>query len=185
MSVKFGVLGLLMEGPDHGYRIRRRFEDKVGHVWDLNRGQVYQTLRSLVAEGLVVPLQPDEAEENTETDILGRRRYELTDAGRVAIQRWVQRAPATPKPMRDELLIRLMLLQGRDSLQAIARIDAQERVYQRHLSQLLARKRRIGDEHDAETLVASFGVEAAIRHALAHLGWLKDCRERLADHATE
>ena len=51
--VRYALLGLLREQADYGYRLKRRFDERVGSLWQLNIGQVYQTLSALKREGLV------------------------------------------------------------------------------------------------------------------------------------
>lgn len=53
MSVKYTILGLLQYQDMHGYRIKELIESDFGHMWSINHGQIYQTLKKLEEEGLV------------------------------------------------------------------------------------------------------------------------------------
>jgi DNA-binding PadR family transcriptional regulator len=53
MSIKYAMLGLLAEQPNHGYAIHAAFEERLGDFWELNYGQVYQVLHLLEGEGLI------------------------------------------------------------------------------------------------------------------------------------
>ena len=179
MSVRHAVLGLLAEQPDHGYRIKQRFEQRVGQVWGLNLGQVYQVLSSLEQSGLVRKLDADEASDEPTTK--ERQQFELTSKGVQALETWLERAPSTPKPMRDELLVRLLLLgQGRHE-QAIARIEAQQHIYTRYPAKLRARERKLAKETGDGNLSAILGLDAARLHAEAHIKWLENCRIRFQE----
>jgi DNA-binding PadR family transcriptional regulator len=175
MSVRHAGLGLLGENPDHGYRLKRRFEERVGQVWGLNLGQVYQVLQSLESGGLIERLDASEATTKE------RQRYRLTAKGERALEAWLKRTPASPKPMRDELLVRLLLLGNGRSDQALARIDAQLRVYKRYLLKLRAREERIVRDAGEDALGAVIGLDAARLHAEAHIKWLENCRLRFED----
>jgi DNA-binding PadR family transcriptional regulator len=175
--VRFALLGLLREQRDYGYRLKRRFDDRVGMLWHLNIGQVYQTLRSMQRTGLVVEVD-DGAGDDAQ---LGRRLFELTAKGRRVLDRWLLRPPSRPRPVRDETLIRLLLLEPGNWETALARIDAQDSLYRRHLARLLAEKRRMRCDAGSAGLVGHLGLEAALLQAEAHLKWLEYCRQRLQE----
>lgn len=172
--VRYALLGLLREHRDYGYHLKRRFDERVGGVWHLNIGQVYQTLRALQRAGLVAAVDtPDEDAQPA------RRLFELTSKGLRTLERWLQRPPTRPRPVRDEMLIRLLLLETASPEEALARVAAQEHLYKRHLARLLAEKRRLGGSLDRSLLVGRLGLEAALFHTEAHLKWLEFCRHRL------
>lgn len=70
-AVRSTVLRLLGERPMHGYELINEFEERTGGRWKPSPGSIYPTLSLLEDEGLV---------RSTEVD--GRKRFELTDAGR-------------------------------------------------------------------------------------------------------
>jgi DNA-binding PadR family transcriptional regulator len=69
-DIRTALLGVLAEGPGHGYDLMRRLEEKSGGAWRPSAGSVYPTLQQLEDEGLVTPAESD-----------GKRVYTLTDAG--------------------------------------------------------------------------------------------------------
>lgn len=173
--VKFALLGLLREQPDYGYQLKRRFEERIGAVWHLNIGQVYQELRAMDRLGLIAQVGADPGDDGQPA----RRRYQLTAKGGRFLERWLARSPTQPRPLRDETLIRLLVLHPSGSAIALDRVAAQERLYKRHLAKLLNEKRRLPDPKDGDLQVAHFGIEAALRHTEAHLQWLEYCRQQL------
>ena len=70
-AIKGSVLRLLAERPMHGYELITEFEERSGGRWRPSPGSVYPLLAQLEDEGLVRSVEDD-----------GRRRYEVTDAGR-------------------------------------------------------------------------------------------------------
>lgn len=69
------VLGLLADGPKHGYEIRRWLETSEAELWtDVKRGSVYHALGSLERAG--------HAEVVDDASTPARTTYRLTDAGR-------------------------------------------------------------------------------------------------------
>src|SRR5262245_12475926 len=105
--VRYALLGLLREHRDYGYHLERRSDERGGGVWHLNIGQVYQTLRALQRSGLVAAVDAVEADAQP-----ARRLFELTPKGLRTLERWLQRPPTRPRPVRDEILIRLLLLES-------------------------------------------------------------------------
>ena len=176
--VRFALLALLRESPDYGYQLKRRFDERVGALWDLNIGQVYQTLRALKRLGLV-------SETVTEGhNRPARRLFALTPEGIAVLERWLHKAPVRPQPLRDETLIQLLVLEPARRADAVARICEQEHLYKLHLSRLRAQKRRLGGEPNRALLVRQLSIEGALLHTEAHLKWLEYCRLRVGE-ATE
>lgn len=179
--VRYALLGLLMEQADYGYRLKRRFDERVGTLWHLNIGQVYQTLRALQRAGLVNEIEG----EPTNEPYPGRRMFALTGKGQRVLERWLHRPPVRPRPVRDETLIRLLVLEPDRRAQAVARVTEQEHLYRRELTRLQAQKRRLPRSEGGESMVGHFGIEAALLHTEAHLKWLEYCRAYLEERAQD
>src|SRR5262249_59552291 len=73
-DVRAAALLLLAEGSLNGYQIMQEIEKRSDGVWRPSPGSIYPTLAQLEDEGLV----------RTE-DVVGRRTYVLTGAGRTEI----------------------------------------------------------------------------------------------------
>jgi DNA-binding PadR family transcriptional regulator len=80
-----------------GYELRRNIDMTLGHFWRESYGQIYPSLASLEADGLVTA----EA-----TGREGSRRYRITAAGRQRLHDWLDRlGPSTPP--RHTLLLQV------------------------------------------------------------------------------
>ena len=172
--VRYALLGLLKEQPDYGYRLKLRFDERVGTAWHLNIGQVYQTLRALQRSKLIT-----EVEGTSDGQHPARRMFELTAKGQRVLDRWLQRPPVRLRPVRDEMLIRLLVVEPERRGELLARLEEQEHHYKRHLARLVMQHRRTGAVEEPESLVRNLSVEAAMLHTEAHLKWLEFTRERL------
>jgi PadR family transcriptional regulator, regulatory protein AphA len=107
-SSAYMVLAMVRDGFDTGYRIKRFIERAASFFWSVSYGQIYPELRRLEDAGLV------RGRDVTES---GRRRreYSLTAAGREELGRWLA-DPADPTMwMRNEGLLRLMLIDWEDT----------------------------------------------------------------------
>src|SRR5690554_3949724 len=181
MSVKYGLLGLLAREAQHGYELRRSFEQFTGGFWELNHGQIYQSLERLAADGLV-SFTVESAENAPE-----RKVYEVTDRGRQSLERWLERSNARVRPLRDELFVRLAVMATRPPQQLLALISEYRHTYTEHMRELTLTKRRSGAEAlaaagaDAQGLeVEQMLLDAAIFHCEADLRWLDHCEAKLA-----
>lgn len=175
MSVKYGLLGLLSRQAQHGYELKRSFEQFTGGFWELNHGQIYQSLDRLAAEGLVsyTVETMDNAPE--------RKVYEVTDKGRSALQRWLERNDARVRPLRDELFVRLAVMAHRPPEQLKGLLNSYRQTYAEHMRQLTRSKRvRSAEPDSAETEVEMLLLDAAIFHCEADLRWLDHCENMLS-----
>jgi DNA-binding PadR family transcriptional regulator len=75
-DVRAAILALLKDRPMHGYEMIQELEARTSGAWRPSAGSIYPTLQLLEDEGLVVGHESE-----------GRRRYELTDAGREQAER--------------------------------------------------------------------------------------------------
>src|SRR5215831_20559513 len=87
------VLAHLAESPMHVYRvqqlIKERAKDTVINV--TQRNSLYQTIARLVRDGLVRVLKTSREENRPERVV-----YEITDAGRSTLDRWLEAMLRTP-----------------------------------------------------------------------------------------
>lgn len=90
----FAILAVLLDGPAHGYRIKREVEERSRGAVTLDPGSLYRTIARLLDEGVVEPAAAprDEADEDER-----RRYYRVTPIGR---------ALATEEGMRLDALLR-------------------------------------------------------------------------------
>jgi DNA-binding PadR family transcriptional regulator len=100
MSVRFGLLALLADGPKYGYQVHTEFEARTGGTWTVNVGQAYTTLERLERDGLI-------AAEGTNAE--GRTLYAITDTGREALDGWFNTPVAGADRPRNELAIKLLM----------------------------------------------------------------------------
>ncbi|PRC58857.1 PadR family transcriptional regulator, partial [Mycobacterium sp. ITM-2017-0098] len=79
-SLRIAALGLLAEGPASGYDLLKLFEKSMANVWPATQSQLYSEPNKLADGGLI---------EVSAVGPRGRKEYEITDAGRDELQRWV------------------------------------------------------------------------------------------------
>jgi DNA-binding PadR family transcriptional regulator len=73
-DIRTAALLLLAEQPRNGYQIMQEVEERSGGMWRPSPGSVYPVLQQLEDEGLVRVIESE-----------GQKLFELTDAGRAAV----------------------------------------------------------------------------------------------------
>ena len=173
MLLRYAILGLLDGQELHGYRIKAAFEERVGPLWPLNFGQIYQTLKDLRRRGLV------EGRFDRGTGHVGRWVYTITAKGRRALATWLGRSPRRPQPARDEMLIRLLVLEGKAAEARLTQLATQERIYRDWVTTLTAQRKAYETHERADGGLRVLATDAALFQAEAHLGWLAHCTKQL------
>ena len=172
MSVGMSVLAILDEGRSYGLRVRNEFEARTGGVWPLNVGQVYATLARLERDGLVRVVGGDGPET--------QKVYEITGAGREALERWFTAPVVSGPPARDELVLKLVMATAHPSVRPADVIQAERRHGVELLQQYTRLKRDAPSDADIGWL---FLLDSLIFQAEARVRWLDACEARLARSA--
>ena len=131
----FALLGLLHEGPAHGYELRRRLNDALGAFRALSYGTLYPALSGLLDRGLIAqstpagtPVAAGRGTAKAVAKPSGRNRivYEITAAGKEAFEEAARRIDTAAYEDdgfgvrfaffgRTEADVRLRILEGRRS----------------------------------------------------------------------
>ena len=127
----FALLGLLHDGPTHGYELRRRLNEALGAFRALSYGTLYPALSGLLERGLIAQQAPPStsaAPGTTGTRSPGRNRivYEITPAGKEAFEEAARRTDTAAYDddgfgvrlaffARTEADVRMRILEGRRS----------------------------------------------------------------------
>jgi DNA-binding PadR family transcriptional regulator len=162
------LLGLLCEGPKHGYEVCQRFASngEWSAVGELARSQVYALLKSLERQGQAVAVL-EEGERGP-----ARRVYTLTEEGRGRFLEWVRRPVHSVRGLRVEFPLKLHFLRRLGLAGAEDLIEAQEAV-------LLERRRSLGEAGRGEARgLTSWVLDLQQRLIEAGLGWLREQRTR-------
>src|SRR5690349_2718289 len=133
MSIGQTFLGLLEDGPRHGYDLKRAYDARFAPSRPIAYGQVYATLARLEKHGLVT-LDGVEAGGGPE-----RKRYAITSAGVADVDAWLAE-PERPAPYLQSTLytkVVLALLTGRPAADLL---DVQRAEHLRLMRELTQRK---------------------------------------------
>ena len=161
-------LALLSGERAHGYELKQSLEQEFGDLLPaLNAGQIYVTLGRLERDGLVVG-------QAVPGDSRGKRVYELTEAGRVALAAWID-APVSGRRLKDEFFMKLIVVASTHLAEPEQLLEGQRREYLQSLRDLNTLLEANGKGPAGELLI-----EGAILHLKADLEWLELIEQRLA-----
>src|SRR5262245_54655552 len=169
MHMRYALLALLADGEAHGYQLLKQFHRRIGPFWHPNIGQVYQILHDLEHRGLIV-------RRDVTVGTRVRRLFKLTPRGSRALRTWVERRPAWPPPLRDEIFVRCLAVERHGCQALTSQIAKQETEYRRYLA--------LVQEHEPDgksSLTRHLTHAAALAYTEAHLRWLEHARQVLAE----
>lgn len=176
MSVRYGLLGLLAQGPRHGYELHSAFVALAGGMdqWDVKPPQIYSTLARLQDGGLVAEVGVEQ-EGGPEKRILT-----ITPAGRTELDAWFE-TPVVGEHLRDELFVKLMLslddgVAGGQAAQRV--IQVQRAALYRALHRVTARRQAADPKEELGQILL---LDKTAMHLEADLRWLEMVEARLEE----
>jgi DNA-binding PadR family transcriptional regulator len=152
-TIELAVLGLLHEGPMHGYELRKRLNLMLGWGRVLSYGSLYPALKKMLRANLI--------EETAPRTVSRRPRivYQLTEAGNAEFQRLMSEVGPTAWEDdnfdirfaffgRTDMEIRLRVLEGRRSRlqERLERVQKELAMTQKEVDRYAAELQRHGVE---------------------------------------
>lgn len=132
LSIKYVVLGMLVERPGYGYDLRCRIEERLPYL-NYTVGAVYPALDRLELEGLIAPT--GEKAHGKVPRGSPRVIYQPTADGIASFEQWMYTF-SPPAAIRDELTAKLELARPVDMPRLIEITRAQEADLRRQWQQL-------------------------------------------------
>ncbi len=176
---RYALLGILLDGPAHGYDLARRFAPNtvLGDVVRLGASHLYALLARLERDELI-------AGERQESGARPPRRvYRLTAAGREAVLRWVDAPVERPRDMLIDFPLKLYVARRISPARAAALVERQHALFSAYLAHLETEP--AADASDDAAFLALIR-EGRIERTQAALTWLERCETVLgrADDVT-
>lgn len=171
MSIKHSLLTLLLDGPGSASQLQTQFEETTG-IWNLNIGQVTQTLQRLQRDGLIEAAGSATAPNGRTVDT-----YRLTGTGRTELERWFSAPLDISLSDRDDLVTKVTMARTRPELNIITLLDTQREKVMAELRTLNRASRDLPANPTTERLL----LERRIFELEAQARWL-DRVESLEGH---
>jgi DNA-binding PadR family transcriptional regulator len=168
LPAAYALLGLLAEGPAHGYELHRAFapDGPLADVYRLEINQLYALLKKLAEMGLV---------EQSGFEPVGsappRRYFSITAAGLEEFDKWLCEPVPHTREVRLEFLVKLYFAISRGRESAHDLLEAQRSITLRTLSHLQEQLNSASlPTGDFRRLV----LELRLKQSEAVLAWLDD-----------
>jgi len=141
MSAKHALLGLLLDRPAYPYQLASRLEQRLGPSWEVNSGQLYQTVKALQRDGLIERVQGAGGGRED------RHVFAITDQGVREFERWFEHSPDPVRLPKRPLLAKITFAGPERLAEAIEKIEA----YERECAARLSHAARLRDELPTDT----------------------------------
>jgi len=170
MSLPHALLTALIEHPCSGSELAERFDRSIGYFWHATHQQIYRELARLEESGWIEAL-PEESGRGR------KRQYRILPAGRKELRHWVA-LQEDPKPLRDELMVRLRAEAALGSNELRAEIERRQALHEDKLAlyQRLEQRDFVGKLPTRERRLQHLVLKAGI---LQEELWLQISREAL------
>ena len=166
MALAHVLLGILADGPAHGYDVKREHDRRFPAAKPLAYGQVYAALARLADDGGLEVVEATDPSGGPE-----RTTYALTAAGRERLEAWLGEVEAPAPTAADDIV--------RKTVTALHAGDGAVRYLHLQREAHLAAMRALVRERDGTKDVAA---RISVDHAVAHLDadpqWLQSAAER-------
>jgi DNA-binding PadR family transcriptional regulator len=177
MSAKHALLGLLRHRPAYPGELGARLQETLGPSWEINSGQLSQTIRRLEEDGLIQRVD-DAPDDRSDKRIFG-----ITERGIDEVDRWFSASKRGVRLLRRPLLVKFALA-GPDRLKdALDQLDDYERDCVARLKELTRERDHApleGSRVRAEQVLLSLGLSGDISHVESELGWARHAREMIS-----
>lgn len=172
MALSHAILVSLLDGPQSGYDLGKRFDKTVGYFWKASSQQIYQELHKLADAGAV------RAETITQSERPNRIVYQITDHGRAMLATWAEK-PTEPPSVKEELLVKLFALGDVDTAALLREVERRRAYHVERLSDYEAvMKKYYPDPHhlSSRKLGRYLGLRMGIQSEISMVAW---CDETL------
>jgi DNA-binding PadR family transcriptional regulator len=163
------LLALLLDGPSHGYDLARAFAPGtvVGSVVHLGASHLYALLTQLERDGLIAGERLDQGLRPP------RRVYQITEAGRAALRRWLDEPVARPRDVLLDFQLKLYLARRLSPERAGSLLARQRALFATYLASLEREPPPAGP--DVDHIFLRLLREARVERTRSTLTWLDHC----------
>lgn len=165
MSVKYGILTLLLLQKNHGYELKLELESLLGVKEKINPGQIYTTLDRLIRDQLVLSGGMDDQE---------RKLYEITTEGKRELEDWLLE-PVSYHSTKDAFHFKWSCARKIDFEQEKKMLDQQKTMIVKDVMELTKFKTEFLLQGDENRYLLITGI---LLHLEADLNWINQVENR-------
>jgi DNA-binding PadR family transcriptional regulator len=166
---RYALLGLLLDGPRHGYDLLRAFgpSTPLGSTIHLGTSHLYSLLARLEQDGLIA------GEDQPQEGHPPRRVFRLTEEGRATVVSWLEEPVARPRDVLLDFPLKLYLAHHRDAEQATRLIGRQRAQFAEYLAAL--EQEELPPASPEDRVFLALLRDGRISRTQATLAWLDRC----------
>jgi PadR family transcriptional regulator AphA len=101
MSLRHTLLGLLADGPTHGYRLRKQARE-YSWIYPMTNASIYPALHELEQAGFI-------SHHSEIHNGRARKVYAISDAGRDELRRWLCEPTEAWQSVRDQMVLKIAM----------------------------------------------------------------------------
>ena len=165
MSVKYGILTLLLLQKNHGYELKLELESLLGVKEKINPGQIYTTLDRLIRDQLVISVGMDDQE---------RKLYEITTEGKRELEDWLLE-PVPYHSTKEDFHFKWSCARKIDFEQEKKMLDQQKAMIVKDVMELTKYKTEFLLQGDENRYLLITGI---LLHLEADLNWINQVENR-------
>ena len=183
-TLKYAILGLLMQSPMTGYDISKAFGMGLGSFWSAKHSQIYPELGRLSEEGLI------RYEAVIQGEKLEKKVYKITSAGREDFLQWLRQDPPLDPTSKDVFRLRSYYSQWLPEKTYLQLIESQIEKRKIKLSSLTTLLESNYKDTDPKTLTGAergdyLVLLGAVMREETYMAWLKKNKELVSFWAEE
>lgn len=114
MSLKHGILGLLLYRNMSGYELDKTFKESLNFFWTAHPSQIYRELAQMEKQALLT------SELVFQTDKPNKKIYALTPSGKEYFHNWLSQSSETDSVLRHTFLVRMFFSGEQSTIETIA-----------------------------------------------------------------
>jgi DNA-binding PadR family transcriptional regulator len=176
MPAKHALLGLLLDREAYPYQLADRLQRRLGPSWEVNSGQLYQTVKALERDGLIERVRGSTGERED------RHVFAITPEGVREFERWFAEAPDPVRLPRRPLLLKITLAGPQRLAEALAKVGDYERECACRLREIAALRDELpadGPLVRVEELLLRLNLSTDVFQLEGELRWAAHARELL------
>jgi DNA-binding PadR family transcriptional regulator len=151
--LELAVLGLLKERPMHGYELKKRLAEQLGHFRSFSYGSLYPTLKRLALEG-VVEMEYPKGEARRSKNV-----YRITSKGEELFDRLIEEQTPGTMQGREQFMLRFAFFRYMKPETRRRQLERRRGYLQEALTKITASLKNVRDRMDA------YSVELMQHHA--------------------
>lgn len=175
MSLRYALLGLLVDRPASGYDLLKTFDTSLANVWPATQSQIYTELTKLADAGLITV---------SAAGPRGRKEYTLTDDGLAELRHWLTEIEPQ-RISRSDVLLRVFFLGVLTHEQAKAYLDREAAQAAGAHADLKALEESIAWDESDLAVYGRIALEYGLRFAAMRQEWAEWATGQIKDSPSD